>query len=209
VENSVEKLLGIAGPPLGSVDRASINRDFGRLGEEIVELLLAVNGFYAFESALHVFPVSSCSSIMSQGRWNEESLWRSQYQGMADGYLFFAEDVFGGQFGVRDEMVFSFDPETGEGTPMASSLGEWASCLLADFPVETGYPLAHEWQGSYGELQKGLRLLPKRPFVLGGAYDVENLYALDSVKGMRLRGELAVQIRDLPDGSVIKYSVSE
>ncbi|MET9438649.1 SMI1/KNR4 family protein [Streptomyces sp. NPDC006551] len=207
MEASISKLLQISGEPLGSTSDIELNPAYGRLGVELAELLRAVNGFYAFESALHVFPVGSAGDALSQEGWNEDQLWRVEYCGMADGYLFFAEDCFGGQFGIRGEMIYSFDPETGEASPMAASMEEWASRLLGDFEVETGYPLAHEWQSRYGQLQQGFRLLPKRPFVLGGEYSVHNLHALDAAKGMRLRAELAVQIRDLPDGAVIKYSV--
>ncbi|POX55377.1 SMI1/KNR4 family protein [Streptomyces sp. Ru71] len=173
------------------------------------EVLETVNGFYAFESALHVFPTRSTTGAMDLERWNHSELWRSRYRGMADSYLFFAEDIFGGQFAAKDGTVFSFDPETGEGLPMASSIDEWASRLLADFEVETGFPLAHDWQVRNGPILEGFRLLPKTPFVLGGEYEVENLHALESSKGMRLRAELAVQIRDLPDGAMIKYSVTD
>jgi hypothetical protein len=210
VRDSVRKLLAFAGQPL-AVESCSLELDsnFGRLGDELSDLLRTVNGFYAFESALHVFPASSTKHTIDLATWNDQALWRDSYRGMADGYLFFAEDVFGGQFAVKDQGVFRFDPETGDAEAMASSIDEWASLILADFEVETGYPLAHEWQARNGAIREGFRLLPKTPFVLGGGYEVENLYALDSAKGMRLRAELAVQIRDLPDGSVIKYSVTD
>jgi hypothetical protein len=48
-------------------------------------------------------------------------------------------------------------------------------------------------------------LVPKIPFVLGGEFGVDNVFALEATKGMRLRGELAVQIRDLPNGTKISY----
>ena len=43
--------------------------------------------------------------------------------------------------------------------------------------------------------------------MLGGEYDVSNVYALDAAVGMELRGELAVQLRDLPDGAKVTYRV--
>jgi len=146
---------------------------------------------------------------MDLGRWNEDHLWRSGYQDMADGYLFFAEDVFGGQFAIKDGTVFSFDPETGEVDVMAQTMESWAAVLLDDYEVNTGYPLAHEWQVHNGALPDGIRLIPKRPFVLGGDFLVENLYPLGSVQGMRLRAELAHQLRDLPDGATVNFTVVE
>ena len=61
------------------------------------------NGFYALESALHVFPSHSSQQEIGLDKWNESALWRAEYKGVADGCLFFAEDVFGGgQFCVKD-----------------------------------------------------------------------------------------------------------
>lgn len=146
---------------------------------------------------------------MGLRRWNDDHLWRSGYGDLAEGHLFFAEDIFGCQFAIKNETVFSFDPETGESVALAETLEGWAAALLEDYEVNTGYPLAHDWQLHNGPLSDGTRLVPKRPFVLGGEFSVENLYALDSVKGMRLRAELAVQLRDLPEGATVNFTVVE
>ena len=71
----------------------------------------------------------------------------------------------------------------------------------------TGYPLAHEWQAAQGRIPAGMRLLPKQPFVLEGDYTLANLYLTDAVEGMKLRGELALQLRDLPDGARVRFEI--
>jgi hypothetical protein len=43
--------------------------------------------------------------------------------------------------------------------------------------------------------------------VLGGGYEVANLYAHDATRGMQLRGELAVQLRDLPEGANVRLTI--
>jgi len=146
---------------------------------------------------------------MSVELWNDPDLWRSSYDGMADAAFFFAEDIFGGQFARSREGVVSFDPETGDVERMAADLEGWAERMLADYELLTGFPVAHLWQEQHGQLRAGIRLIPKRPFVLGGEVVPENLYALDAAKGMRLRGELATQIRDLPDGASVTVKVVE
>jgi hypothetical protein len=45
--------------------------------------------------------------------------------------------------------------------------------------------------------------------VTGGAFEIDNLCSADAVEGMRARGSLAVQIRDLPDGAKIRYRFVE
>lgn len=78
---------------------------------------------------------------------------------------------------------------------------------MADYSFETGYETAHQWQQQNGPLPDGRRLLPKTPFIMGGKYEVENLFALDAVKGMRYRADIWKQIRDLPDGTPIQLKV--
>jgi hypothetical protein len=208
VGKSIEKLVGLAAGPLGRKPSSGVAELAGRHGSDLAALLGRMNGFYAFESALHVFP-SGEDSMMSLELWNDRDLWRRDYDDLTDGLLFFAEDVFGGQFVLTDRGVGTFDPETGDVEVIAPDLESWAAALLGDWEVLTGFPLAHEWQLRHGALEAGKRLVPKIPFVTGGAFDVGNLYAADAVEGMRARGNLAVQIRDLPDGASISYRVVE
>ncbi len=73
--------------------------------------------------------------------------------------------------------------------------------ILREYTVITGYPLLHEWQQKNGAIAVGWRLMPKIRFVLGGSYRLENLYALSTVSAMKTRGNLARQLKDLPDGA--------
>lgn len=148
-------------------------------------LLSVLNGFFAFESALHVLPASPApSGVMTVQLWNDADLWRSGYGSMADGLFFFAEDVFGVQFALASNGVVTFDPETGDVAEVASTLEGWADQLLQGYEMLTGFSSAHAWQQRYGQLAVSTRLLPKRPFVLGGDFTIDNLYDLDAVEGM-------------------------
>jgi len=42
---------------------------------------------------------------------------------------------------------------------------------------------------------------------MGGAFEISNLCAGQAIDGMRARGSLAEQIRELPDGAAITYRV--
>jgi hypothetical protein len=196
--------LRIAGPAVGAAPGPD-----DQLPGRLNELLQSRNGFYAFESSLHVFPwlATPDPATMDLTRWNDDGLWRRGYDGLADGLTFFAEDIFGGQFALRGDEVVTFEPETGDVTWLAADLDGWTDRLLEDYRLLTGQPLGHDWQASRGPLPAGERLLPERPFVLGGGYDVENLYALDATEGMRLRGKLAVQLRDLPEGAKVRFTI--
>lgn len=143
----------------------------GPLHGELLEMLAQRNGFYAFEGALKVFPTHSSSKELGLADWNDNALWRHDYNGLADNCLFFAEDVFGGQFCIKDNGVYAFDPETASLEYLAAGIDDWAKVLLEDYQFLTGYPLAHQWQRQVGPIPAGKRLAPKVPFVLGGDYD--------------------------------------
>lgn len=180
----------------------------GSLGHELIGMLRLKNGFFAFESALHVFPAGCREGVMDLEKWNDEELWRKEYGDSTSEYIFFAEDVFGCQYAIGRGSVFKFDPETAEIEQCAANLEEWASTILQDYNYETGYSLAHEWQRQNGFLPIDQRLLPKKLFVLGGEYEVSNLYAIEAVKGMLFRADIYRQIRELPDGSKIRLNLT-
>jgi len=181
----------------------------GKCAEQLEDMLKRKNGFYAFESALHVFPLNGDESKISIEKWNSNGLWKDEYNGNLENITFYAEDLFAGQFGIQENKIVRFDPEVGEINTFSGDLVEWAEKILDDYDCETGYPLATDWQKRNGILQPGFRLLPKIPFVLGGEYEVENLYATEAVAGMYLRADIWRQIKDLPDGTDIELQVDD
>ena len=168
-------------------------------------LLSIKNGFFALESALLVRPWTQGPGCGPW--WNNHSLWAAQFQGAADGLTFFAEDLFGFQFAVGPDGVYSFDSETAERELLAADVEGWAERVLVDPDFMTGAPLAHNWQVANGPLAAGQRLAPAIPFFLGGKFDVDQLGSLDDLRLMRFRADLYVQVRDLPDGAEIQLEV--
>lgn len=206
----VEKLVAIGSSPLGddlTIALKGVCRGTERRFEELREMLTQRNGFYAFEGALHVFPEkvdNSYAQEISLSEWNAPNLWRFEYEHLTDGLCFFAEDIFGVQFAIKQDYVVSFDPESGGIQRIADDIERWAEVVLGDFELLTGFPLAHNWQQANGSLQRKKRLLPKVPFILGGPFTVDNLVAVDAVEGMRYRGDIWRQIRDLPEGAQLR-----
>jgi len=92
--------------------------EHGALGEGLRTLLRCLNGFYAFESALHVFSTARSGDEIDLNAWNSDVLWRFEYGDLAEGALFFAEDAFGNQC----KHVCFFDAETGEFTEFSDDL---------------------------------------------------------------------------------------
>ena len=205
----LDELLSIASEAIGEpIALSEFFEGWGELGRQLVEMLSRKNGFYAFESALLVRPLRGAASPRGVVEWNSPALWKGEYHDDLGSVLFFAEDIFGCQFCIRGDEICTFDPETAKFEAMALSVEGWASEVMSDYSLHTGYPLAHEWQDLHGSLTRGYRLLPVPPFVTGGKYEVENLFATPEVEGMSFRAFLSNGIRDLPDGAKIIFKLS-
>jgi hypothetical protein len=207
---NIEELLSISSEPLAP--RPSIFPEFIReyaLGSELFGMLEQKNGFYAFESALHVFPLTSDPEAGLEA-WNAGSLWRNEYQDLTEGLLFFAEDILQDQFCLSQKQsgVHRFQAETGQTIFMTKTVEEWAGVILSNYRTETGWPFVHEWQEKNGVLPLGKRLMPKTPFFLGGEYKIENLWAGNPLEGMRFKADLAMQTRQLPEGAKVKLNIA-
>lgn len=207
MNSCVDKLLELATRALCQEwPRASVNATEHL--NEAIQLCLRKNGFYAFESALHVYPMGAgCNSHMHAETWNATDGWKRAYGGTVDSLWCFAEDVFGEQFAISDGAIVSFNPETGEVASLADSLEDWACRILVDYEYLTGYPLARDWQAANRPLHPGERLVPKTPFALGGEYNTANLYAMNATKAMELRGDIYRQICGLSDGARVRVTV--
>ncbi|WP_312317061.1 hypothetical protein [Stenotrophomonas sp.] len=207
---SIRKLVDVGSGSLSPDVSAEDLRDLSSLGgvyEELAGVLVQRNGFYAFESAFHLLPWQSSPLSVGVDDWNSQAGWRCEYGPLADGCLFFAEDVFGGQFCLKAHQVWHFEPETGALDLLGSSVEAWATTLLEDFEFLTGYPLALEWQKANGALPAGMRLVPKLPFVLGGGFSLDNLVPMSSERSLRARGSVAARIGRLPDGAQIRLVI--
>lgn len=184
-----------------------IKKIAGSLGDDLEKILREKNGFFAFECALRFFPCIDTKESFGLSNWNSDNLWRDDYEGLAENCIFFAEDVFGGQFCIKDNTICFFDPETGDYEEIACSFGDWAAEVLENYNFWTGYSLAREWQELNGRLPFDRRLMPKLPFVCGGKYEVDNLISINVISCMKSRANLARQIVNLSDGSKIEFKI--
>ncbi|MEU5907155.1 hypothetical protein ABZ780_22660 [Micromonospora sp. NPDC047467] len=206
----VRKLLDIASGPISRTEPSREDLPAGSLGNQLHELLVDRNGFYVFESALHVRPAARrTDGAHDISAWNSSELWRHSYQSLIDDrFCFFAEDAFGHQFAIDEAHVFSFNSETGGVRVVVDNIEQWASGVLENYRVATGYPVIHAWQAVHGAIRPGYRLLARVPFVLGGEYVRENVSAIHDVALMRYWGSFANSIRDLADGESFVFDVA-
>ena len=198
----IEELVSLGRSPLGPPMLVDLGT--GLFGE-LAALLAHTNGFTVFNAGIQVFHAGDEGLGPELGTWNLDETWRYTYGPLTDGLYFFAQDLFGVQFAIEDRRrVSRFDPETGDRTTIGASLDDWADWLLAA-PEERGArSFAKRWQDTHGPLGHDKRLVPRTFFVLGGGYDEDNLIVKDAVTCMRVRGPIARQVHDLPDGVPIR-----
>jgi hypothetical protein len=202
VKSAIAKLVSIGSAELSDTPLP------GNLPPGITQLLNHRNGWMNFYNALHIFPYSDVGFSLTHYNANEH--WKQTWKGLLpEGIVFFAHDIFGFPFAELDNRIFTMDAETGQLEFIAHSMEQWATLILADDKVLTGWPLAEAWQKKHGPLPAGKRLAPKIPFVAGGAFELNNLYAADTIELMKFRGELAQQIKNLPDGAKIKFNITD
>ncbi len=145
--------------------------------------------------------------LRSLAEWNEPALWRAEYDGLADGPEFLAETFLGEQFRLVDQQIVRWNLVTGETESTSRSWDEWLDFVRGDPGSEVPRWLLHDWESVNRPLEPFEHLAAKRPFVLGGKYDVDNLYATDSVANLRWNAQLARQMRDIPDGAEVRVSI--
>lgn len=199
----IDRLLAVSSGPVtrAAPSLVASQGTSPELLRQLLRLLERRNGFYAFESALQVYAAGG--GVPELNAWNSTGAWRRSYGARTRDAVFFGQDAFGGQFGIVADMICLFDPETGEFSAIAKSFDEWAQRILDDYQYLTGQPLAHEWQALHGPLEQGHRLLARKPFVAGGAFDVANLQSEDISTALERLGTFAQQVSTLPDGTPI------
>ncbi len=205
--DNLKKLISIGSPALLSQIAMLENHRAMPWLEKITDLLTLKNGFYAFESALHVFPLGKLEGVMDLEQWNSSDLWRFEYKGSTDTLLFFAEDAFGYQFCASKDGISMFNPEYASLEHIADDIEEWARAVLDDYDELTAYPFARDWQKVNGPLRVGRRLTFKIPLVAGGTTEMSNVGDIDAVEVMRFRGYLWDQIKDLPPGTKFELEI--
>ena len=201
----IKTLIGISSDPLcpERVEPNFLLEKYGAFAAPLAALLSERNGFVAFESALLVLPSRDVTEVPGVETWNHPAGWRRHYDGLGQGCVFFALDAFACGFGITSEGIVHLNPETGKLTSHSDDLKDWAHKLLSNYDYETGWAVAHKWQEQGGQLPVGSRLLPKTPFVLGGAFEADNCVAVPIPLAMEKLGDLYHQIRDVPDGQSV------
>ena len=106
-------------------------------------------------------------------------------------------------FCTNNSKFYLLDIESGAYEYISDSFDNWAKEILNDYNYLTGYSLADEWQKENRPLKTNERLIPKIFFILGGQYNIENLYPMDRNEALSLRFDMFKQLKDISDGDSI------
>jgi len=160
------------------------------------------NGGFFFNQALQIYSLSMEEDYNDIFSVNTQIL--HTYQMMLDNEFFFAEDIFGNQFGFSTKGIVFFNIETGEKEYLGKCFDDWIEKLKNDFDYYSGASIIVEWTQRYSAINYNERLCPKIPFVVGGQYETKNLFKSTYPNYLLNNFNIANQVYNLPEGTPIK-----
>jgi|SRR5690606_24936641 len=204
--NALEWLAAAADPEFPSPPFPDLPDEAAglRADPDYAAFLRARNGLYAFSRALHIFGADPARPFHDLGARNLPGAWRPAYGPVLEGIWFFAEDVFGNLFGLRKGEALFLDPETANLDKVGMGFRGWAEYLVSDLDYATGGGLAKSFADGQGPIPFEQRLSPKKPFLLGGEFSLDNLLPLPWEQNLGLKADLYRQTKDLPEGASIE-----
>lgn len=189
--SALSQLLEVSAPVDGSLLELSV------IPEALRGLTPGSAGFVAFERALLVLPPQVAIDLTREHAFLPF--------GIGVDLLVFGFDLFGSMYAIgSDAKVVTVDAETGEMKDFADDVEAWASLVLKEPAFLVGSELGRAWQQLHGPLAPLERLVPRRPFVLGGDYEVSNLVRCPLRRALALYGSLCEQLTGAADGTPVE-----
>lgn len=209
-------------PPAPPASPAELDRCQQRLGCRLPAPLTAIltrqNGGSFNSGVLHLMGACRPYRHADLVTWNNPHDWKAAFAGFdLAGYIFFADDAFGNQFGFRhddvDGSVWRFDIQMGEFTEIAPSVAAFLDeVVVTDGSWLLGADLLESFRESGAALQTGQHLSLIMPGLLGGSMEPENLRPIDPATNLYLAGQVVTQIKPLPPGTEVrgfKYNLAQ
>ena len=172
------------------------------------EFIKCYNGGFFFSRSLIIYGRNcECDFYVSNDVVNKKM--NIEYDWISASNFFFACDVFGNQFCFDDHTseIYLFNIETGNRERIAGDFIEWITILKSETDYFTGQSFIIKWEEVMPRLNYYERLTPKMPFVLGGEYHLSNMRVEKLEKILEFNSNIAKQIKDLPDGSLVNIEI--
>jgi hypothetical protein len=195
--------------PTLDIDKYAINEIVrkNKYEQSYIDYLQNTNGGYYCKGALHFFGVSDLNKFHDLrfiGQIVSESY--DEFNVIEDMGII-GEDIFGHLFVSLKNGYGLFNIETAGIEHIANDFTGFLNKISSDIKFYTGERLVLDREMSE-QLCTGYRYCPIFPFVLGGEYQAENLHLKDMVANIKFSSDLAKQIKNLPDGTKIKYQIA-
>jgi len=166
-----------------------------------------VNGGFFYDYSLQIYSIDTSFEFHNIMKINE--VIKKEYGRIINEDFFFGQEILGNQYGYSKAGIVFFNAETGEREKIANNFDEWIDVLKSDLDYLTGKNVAKSWNISNVSLKADERLYPKKPFVIGGEFKIENLFPLRYPKYIAAYANIANQIYNLPDGTKITLKITE
>jgi predicted RNase H-like HicB family nuclease len=192
------------GPPITDEEILELLPDLYR------ELLGRANGYVAYHGGLHV------RGACLEPRWHslrdawfgDEAIHRL-YPAVGEDDVPFAEDALGDQFLIRDGVVYRLLAETGEMECLGMDLHAFDQAARADPAEFLALAPLDRFRAAGGVLLPGQLLNVYPPFVAQAEGIDPSYRAIDSLERRRWLAALAGQLRDVPDGTRVRFVPGE
>ncbi|HZX59363.1 MAG TPA: SMI1/KNR4 family protein [Mucilaginibacter sp.] len=163
------------------------------------------NGGFFYKNSIHIYSITLTPYFNSFFRVNE--VIKKEYINILDNEIFFGQELFGNQFGFSSNGIIFFNIETGERTIIGKTFSDWIDVIDSDIEYYSGINVMEAWVQLNGKLNNEQRLCPKIPFIVGGNYEIENLYSQPFPDYITSNANIANQIYGLPDGTPIRLKI--
>jgi hypothetical protein len=171
------------------------------LPAELRGLLTDINGFILHDGALHVRGASTMPEWHSlRSAWLGPQSFSALYPEVLGSDIPFAQDQLGDQFLLRDGAVLRLSAETGEMHQLAESLTAFFKQVELSIEDFLNVGLNHK-------MQPGQLLHAYPPFCCQESGAGASLEPLPAAEVILFHADLARQIRDLPEGTLIRFKV--
>lgn len=167
------------------------------------------NGGFFYNRSFQLYGYSEVATFTNGNFVN--SLLHQHFGKFTEQLFTFGQDLFGHQFAFERESarVWHFNTETGERQIIGGNFNEWMREFENKLDYYTGEPLMKEWITEKGPVPPDARLVPVKPFVMGGEYETGNLHALPFPEYLLYYSDLAHQISGIPDGTPVKLTIKK
>lgn len=166
------------------------------------------NGGFFYKQSLHIYSYSHNRDFNDIELVN--GLLKQEYGEMIAGLEAFGQDLFGNQFcfDIPSKKIVFFNTETGKRETIASDFTDWLSVLYRHFDYYIGLTLLKEWH-SNNRLAFNQRLCPVIPFVAGGEFKINNLFAGIFPDFIETYISIARQVYHFPEGTTVKIEIKK